>query len=102
MKAQPQFASIFLAACVSVFLNLPSLARQANPPQDQGTTHTKSGPQGKKQQDKNEKPGAGPAKDVGKGGEDVGKGTAKGVGRLGKGTAGAAGSLATSPWQSRR
>ena len=70
MKAQPQFASIFLAACVSVFLSPPAPARPANPPQDQGTTHTQSG-----QRDKKQKARSGPARDVGKGSEDVGKGT---------------------------
>jgi hypothetical protein len=95
MKAKPQFASIFVAACVSIFLSLPAFARRpANPPQDQGTAQTQSGPQDKTQQDK-QKAGTGPGKDVGKGGEDVGRGTAKGAESLGKGTAGAAGNLAT-------
>jgi hypothetical protein len=95
MKAKPQFASILVVACVSVFLSLPAFARLANPPQDQGTAQTQSGPHDTKQQDKKQKAGTGPGKDVGKGGEDVGKGAAKGAGSLGKGTAGAAGNLAT-------
>src|ERR1700740_1828830 len=94
MKAKPQFASIFVAACVSVFLSLPAFAHPANPSQDQATAQTQSGAQDKTQHDKH-KAGTGPGKDVGKGGEDVGKGTAKGAGSLGKGTAGAAGNLAT-------
>jgi hypothetical protein len=95
MKAKTQFASIFISACVSVFLSLPAFARPANPPQDHGTTQTQSGPQDTKQQNKKQKAGTGPGKDVGKGGEDVGKGAAEGAGSLGKGTAGAAGNLAT-------
>jgi hypothetical protein len=94
MKAKPQFASIFVAACVSVFLSLPAFARPANLSQDHETAQTQSGAQDKTQHDK-QKAGTGPGKDVGKGGEDVGKGTAKGAGSLGKGTAGAAGNLAT-------
>jgi hypothetical protein len=90
MKSKLQFASIFVAACVFVFLSLSAFARPANPRQDQGTARTQSGPQDKKQ-----KVGTSPGKDVGKGGEDVGKGAAKGAGSLGKGTAGAAGNLAT-------
>ena len=93
MKTKPRFASILMAACVSVFLNLSAFARPANPAQDQGTVQTQSGPQDKTQQDK--KAATGPGKEVGKGGEDVGKGAAKGAGSLGKGTAGAAGNLAT-------
>ena len=94
MKAKPQFASIFVAACLSVFLSLPAFARPANPTQDQATAQTQSEAQDKTQHDKH-KAGTGPGKDVAKGGEDVGKGTAKGAGSLGKGTAGAAGNLAT-------
>ena len=95
MKVNPQLASIFLAACVSVFLSLPAFARPANPPQDQGTTQTQSRLQDKTQQDNKQKAGTSPGKDVGKGGEDIGKGAAKGAASLGKGTAGAAGNLAT-------
>jgi hypothetical protein len=94
MKAKSQFASIFVAACVSVFLSLPAFARPADSPQDQKTGQAQSVPQGKAQQDIG-KGGTGPGKDVGKGGEDIGKGTGKGAGNLGKGTAGAAGNLAT-------
>jgi hypothetical protein len=90
MKAKSQFASIVLAACVSVFLSLPAFGRSGNPRQDQSATQTRSKPQGKKH-----KAGTSAGKDVGKGGEDIGKGTAKGAGSLGKGTAGAAGNLAT-------
>lgn len=90
MKSKPQFASIFVAACISVFLSLPAFAHAARPGQDQGTAQTQSGPQ-----DQKEKPGTSPGKDVGKGGEDVGKGAAKGAVSLGKGTAGAVGNLAT-------
>jgi hypothetical protein len=89
MKSKPQFGSIFVAVCVSVFLSLPAFARPANPHQDQGTARTQSEP------DKKQKVGTSPGKDVGKGAEDVGKGAAKGAGSLGKGTAGAAGNLAT-------
>ena len=95
MKAKPQFVSILMAACVSVFLSLPAFARVANPRQDQGAAQTQSGLQDKKQQDKEKKGGTGPGKDAGKGGEDVGKGAAKGAGSLGKGTGEAAGNLAT-------
>jgi len=94
MKAKLQFASIFVAACVSVFLSLPAFARPANPPQDPGTAQTQSGRHGKTQREK-QKAGTSPGKDVGKGGEDVGRGTAKGAESLGKGTAGAAGNLVT-------
>jgi hypothetical protein len=90
MKSKSQFASIFVTACVSVFLSLPAFARPASPRQDQGTPQTQSVPQ-----DKNQKAGTSAGKDVGKGGEDVGKGAGKGAGSLGKGTAGAAGNLAT-------
>lgn len=94
MKAKLRLTSIFVAACVSVFLSLPAFGRPANPPQDQGTAQTQSGPPDKTQQDK-QRAGTGPGKDVGKGGEDIGKGATKGAGSLGKGTAGAAGNLAT-------
>ena len=90
MKSKPQFAPIFVAACVSVFLSLPTFARSANPRQDQEAARTQSGPQDKKQ-----KAETSHSNDVGKGGEDVGKATAKGAGSLGKGTVGAAGNLAT-------
>jgi hypothetical protein len=90
VKANPQFTSILVAACVSVLLSLPVVARPANPRQNQGTAQTKSGPHDKKQ-----KAGTSPGKDVGKGGEDIGKGAAKGAGSLGKGTAGAVGNVAT-------
>jgi hypothetical protein len=90
MKANLQFASIFVPACLSILLSLPVVARSANPRQDQGTAQTQSGPH-----DKNQKVGTSPQKDVGKGGEDVGKGAAKGAGSLGKGTAGAVGNAAT-------
>jgi hypothetical protein len=95
MKTKPQFASIFITACVSVFLNLSAFARPANPAQDQGTVQTPSGQLDKMQQDEKSKAGTGPGKEVGKGGEDIGKGTAKGAGSLGKGTGEAAGNLAT-------
>lgn len=90
MKSNSQFASIFVALCVSVFFSLPVFARPAEPGQDQGTARKQSAPQGKKQ-----KAATSPGKDVGKGAEDVGKGTAKGAASLGKGTAGAVGNLAT-------
>jgi hypothetical protein len=79
MKSNPQFGSISVAACVSVFLSLPTFARPANPHQDQGTARTQSEPQHKKQ-----KAGTSPGKDLGKGGEDVGKGAAKGAVSLGQ------------------
>ena len=113
MKAKLQFASIFVAACVSVFLSLPAFARPANPPQDPGTAQTQSGRHGKTQREK-QKAGTSPGKDVGKGtagaagnlvtlhpgkagadlgkgaagaGKDVGVGAGKGVGKIGEGTA---------------
>jgi hypothetical protein len=92
MKANPQFASVLSAACVSFLLSLPAVARPANAQQDQGTTQTQSSTQNK---NKNQKAGTSPGKDVGKGGADIGKGTAKGAGSLGKGTAGAVGNAAT-------
>lgn len=90
MKANLQFASILVAACLSILLSLPVVARPASPRQDQGADQMQSGPHDKKQ-----KAGTSPNKDVGKGGEDVGKGAAKGAGSLGKGTAGAVGNAAT-------
>jgi hypothetical protein len=94
MKAKPQFTLIFVTSCVFIVLSLPAFARTANPPQDQGSAQTLSGPQDGKQQDK-QKAGTSPGKDLGKGGEEVGRGAAKGAGSLGRGTAGAAGNLAT-------
>lgn len=90
MKIKVKFASIFLAACILVFLSLPAFPSPANPPQDQETAETPSVQKGKKQ-----KAERGPGKEIGKGGEDVGKGAGKGAENLGKGTAGAAGNLAT-------
>ncbi|MGA7226000.1 MAG: hypothetical protein WA867_10125 [Candidatus Acidiferrales bacterium] len=90
MKPNLQFASILLAACVSISLSPRATTRPANPRQDQPTPQAQSG-----SHDKNQKAGTSPAKDVGKGGEDIGKGTAKGAGSLGKGTAGAVGNAAT-------
>jgi hypothetical protein len=99
MKTKPQFASIFMTACVSVFLSLSAFARPANSAQDQQTVQTPSatpsGQDDKMQQDEKQKAGPGPGKEVGKGGEDIGKGTAKGAGSLGKGTGEAAGNLVT-------
>jgi hypothetical protein len=90
MKSKPQFAAIFVTACVSVFFGLPALAHPANAPQDQETSRTQTEPQHNKY-----KTGNSAGKDVGKGGKDIGKGTAKGAESLGKGTAGAVGNLAT-------
>jgi hypothetical protein len=90
MKIKAKFASIFAAGCILVFLSLPTFARPANPPQDQGTAQTQSVQKGKEQK---VKPSSG--KEIGKGGEDIGKGAGKGAESLGKGTAGAAGNLAT-------
>src|SRR6202522_1764431 len=86
MKAKPPFASIFLGVSTPFFSPPPAFAHPANPSQDQGTAQTQSGPQDKTQQDKTQqdKQKAGPGKEVGNGGEDVGKGTAKGAGSLGK------------------
>jgi hypothetical protein len=89
MRTKAKFTSIFRAACILSFLNLPGLARPANPSQDQGTTQAESVQKG----DKKAQPG--PGKEVGKGGEDIGKGAGKGAESLGKGTAGAAGNLVT-------
>jgi hypothetical protein len=36
LKIEAKFASIFVAACILVFLSQPAFARAANPPQDQG------------------------------------------------------------------
>jgi hypothetical protein len=88
MKADTNFASIFLAACILVFLSLPALARPGNAPLDQGTAQTESVQKGEKQE---AEPSSG--KEIGKGGEDVGKGAGKGAVSLGKGTAGGAGNL---------
>lgn len=88
MKIKAKFASIFVVVCTVFFLSLPAFARPANPPQDQGAAQTQS-------KDKEQKAGGSPAKEIGKGGEDVGKGAGKGAASLGKGTAGAVGNLAT-------
>jgi hypothetical protein len=90
MGTNDKFASILVAACVSIFLSVPAFARPADPGQDQRTAQTQTA-----QKDKKQNAGTSPGKEVGKGGEDVGKGAAKGAGSLGKGTAGAAGNLAT-------
>lgn len=90
MRSKTELTSIFTAVCVSVFLSLPAFARPSNLRQDQGPAQTQSGPQ-----DKTQKAGTSPGKDVGDGSKDVGKGAAKGAGSLGKGTVGAAGNLAT-------
>jgi hypothetical protein len=90
MKIKPKFASIFVTACILVFLSLPAIASPANPAQDQGTAQPQSVQKGEKQ-----KVEPGPGKEVGKGGEDIGKGAGKGAESLGKGTAGAAGNLVT-------
>src|ERR1700682_1906873 len=88
MKIKAKFASIFVSACIVVFLSPPAFARPVNPPQDQGAAPTQS--KGKEQ-----KVERSPGKEIGKGGEDVGKGAGKGAESLGKGTAGAAGNLVT-------
>jgi hypothetical protein len=90
MTAKLQFASIPVAACVSILLGLPAAARPANRQQDQGAAQAQSAPH-----DKKHKAATTPGHDVGKGGEDIGKGTAKGAGSLAKGTAGAVGNAAT-------
>jgi hypothetical protein len=91
LKSNIQFASILVAACVSILFSLPATAHPANRGQNQAPAQPQSEPH-----DKNQKAaGTSPGKDVGKGGEDVGKGTAKGAGSLGKGTAGAVGNVAT-------
>jgi hypothetical protein len=59
MKSKPQFAAIFVTACISVFLSLPAFARPANPRQDQETAQMQSAPQDKKQ-----RAGTSPGKDV--------------------------------------
>jgi hypothetical protein len=92
MRTKAKFASILVAACslIFVFLSLPTFARPAYPPQDEGTAQTQSAEKGRKQ-----KVERGSGKEIGKGGEDIGKGAGKGGESLGKGTAGAAGNLAT-------
>ena len=90
MKAETKIASIFIAACILVFLSLPVFARPANPPQDQGTAQTESVQKGEKQ-----KVEGSSGKEIGKGGEDIGKGAGNGTESLGKGSAGAAGNLVT-------
>jgi len=90
MKTKAKLASIFVAACLLVFVSLPAFARPARAPQDQATAETQSVEKGKKQKDER-----GSGKEIGKGGEDVGKGAGKGAESLGKGTSGAAGNLAT-------
>src|ERR1700751_5907350 len=79
MKAKPQFASIFVAACISVFLSLPAFARPANPSQDQETAQTRSGAQDKTQHDKH-KDGTGPGKEVAKGVRKLAKAQPRGRG----------------------
>src|ERR1700676_5418642 len=79
MKIKAEFASIFVAACLLVFLSLPVFAR----PADQETAQTQSVQKGKKQKAERNS-----GKEIGKGVEDIGKGA-------GKGTAGAAGNLVT-------
>jgi hypothetical protein len=88
MKVKAEFASIFVAVCIVVFLSSPAFARPANPPQDQGAAQTQS-------KGKDQKAESSPGKEIGKGGEDIGKGAGKGAESLGKGTAGAAGNLVT-------
>ena len=90
MKAETKFASIFMAACILVFLSLPALARPGNPPQDQGTAQTESVQKGEKQKVERSS-----GKEIGKGGEDIGNGAGNGTESLGKETAGAAGNLGT-------
>src|SRR5258707_9997772 len=92
MKTKAKFSSIFVAACILIFifLSLPALARRAYPLQDQGSDQTQSVSKGKKQKDER-----GSGKEIGKGGEDIGKGAGKGAESLGKGTAGAGGNLVT-------
>ena len=88
MKIKAKFASIFVVAGIVILLSQPVFARPANPPQDQGAAQTQS-------KGKDQKAEPSPAKEIGKGGEDVGKGAGKGAANLGKGTAGAAGNLVT-------
>jgi hypothetical protein len=90
MKIKTKFASIFVTACILVFLSLPAFARPANPPQDQGTAQTQS-----VQKDKKQKVERSSGKEIGKGGEDIGKGAGRGAESLGKGAGGAAGNLVT-------
>ena len=44
-----KLASIFVAACLLVFVSLPAFARPARAPQDQATAETQSVEKGKKQ-----------------------------------------------------
>jgi hypothetical protein len=90
MKAKTKFASILMAACILVFLGLPTFARPANLPQDQGTAQTESAQKGEKQKVERSS-----GKEIGRGGDDIGKGAGNGTESLGKGTAGAAGNLVT-------
>ena len=90
MKIRAKFTSIFAAAGLLVFLNLPAFARRLHPPQNQQTSQTQSVQKGEKQK---VEPSSG--KEIGKGGKDIGKGTGKGAASLGKGTGGAAGNLVT-------
>jgi hypothetical protein len=89
MEIKATFASIFVTACILVFLSRPVFAGPANP-QDQGTAETQS-----VQKDKKQKVERSSGKEIGKGGEDIGKGAGKGAESLGKGAGGAAGNLAT-------
>ena len=90
MKIKAKFASIFVTACMLVFLSLPPFARPAHPPQDQGSAQTQS-----VQKDKKQKVERSSGREIGKGGEDIGKGAGKGAESLGKGAGGAAGNLVT-------
>lgn len=84
-----KLASICAAACLLLWSQF-LLARPAGSPQDQGTVQTQPVPKAKKH-----KPERSPAKEIGKGGEDIGKGAGKGAESLGKGTAKAAGKAVT-------
>ena len=78
------------AAASLLFLSSLSFARPASSPQDQETSQTAPVAKGKKHKSERS-----PAKEVGKGGEDIGKGAGKGAESLGKGTAGAAVNVVT-------
>jgi hypothetical protein len=73
MKIRAKFTSTFAAACMLVFLSLPSFARPSHPPQGQQTSQTQPVQKGEEQ-----KVETSSGKEIGKGGEDIGKGAGKG------------------------
>jgi len=86
---QTRFISVFATVFIIVLSSF-SFARPVRAPQDQPATAQDKADQQTGAHVKKQKTGRSPAKEVGKGGEDIGKGAGKGAESLGKGTAGAA------------